>query len=246
MVRSKGDAAQDAYVASKKRIADSIGIGFEVREVQSEAEAKDAILRVASESKCKGIILQLPLSFEADTDGLLNSIPAEKDIDVLSEEGKRKWVSGENNFTPPAVGALKHFLGEVPGWQEKKIAIVGRGRLVGRPIAKWLEKEEISHEVFDEGRPLFPQDAKDFDVFVLGVGKHGVLGASDCKEGAVVVDFGYSKDADGRLVGDFDASGAEEKGIIYTKTPGGTGPVLVACLFENAMTGNHSRLVVFV
>ena len=73
----------------------------------------------------------------------------------------------------------------------------------------------------------------DADIVIAGAGHAGLFGAQHLKDGAIVIDFGFNHAADGKNVGDFDPAGADEKNIHYTKTPGGTGPVLVAKLFEN-------------
>ena len=73
----------------------------------------------------------------------------------------------------------------------------------------------------------------DADVVVSGVGQARLFGAEHLKSGAVVIDFGFNRNEDGKIIGDFDPAGADEKNIHYTRTPGGTGPLLVAKLYEN-------------
>ena len=83
----------------------------------------------------------------------------------------------------------------------------------------------------------------DADIVIAVLEHAGLFGASHLKEGAIVIDFGFNRSADGYIIGDFDPSGADEKNIRYTKTPGGTGPVLVAKLFEDLL---HSKFLILL
>jgi methylenetetrahydrofolate dehydrogenase (NADP+)/methenyltetrahydrofolate cyclohydrolase len=147
---------------------------------------------------------------------------------------------------------------------DMRVAVVGLGTLVGKPIATWLMGK--AKGVWLLGRASDASVLKDADVVVLGAGRPGIVTPTMLKEGALVVDFGYSKapqapsrmDADqsapacrqagmnaestkSHIFGDFDPAGSEEKNISYTPTPGGTGPILVAKLFENFYVLNADK-----
>lgn len=177
----------------------------------------------------------MPLPDHLNRHYILNVIPREKDPDVLSERALGAFYADRNPVLHPAAATVKEILAEtgfeLPG---KKVAVVGPGFLVGRPVAVWLMGKAA--EVIAIGRSSDHSDLKAADLVVLGVGKAGLVSTQMLKEGAGVIDFGYSEDEEkGRkLAGDFEPEGdTAEKLAFYTPTPGGTGPILVAKLFQN-------------
>jgi methylenetetrahydrofolate dehydrogenase (NADP+)/methenyltetrahydrofolate cyclohydrolase len=157
----------------------------------------------------------------------LSFIDPKKDVDNL-----RSGTLVES----PTVTVVKEVLQSV-GWKlaDKKVAVVGRGRLVGGPIIKWLEKEGVDFKVADEKTENLQEFLSDADLIISGVGKEGLIKPEWLKDGAGVIDFGFPAD--------FDFSSLEIRNLklkiepaglaFYTPTPGGTGPILVAKLFEN-------------
>ncbi len=119
----------------------------------------------------------------------------------------------------------------------KKIAIIGRGFLIGKPIALWLMNQVAELTIFTSKTENLKSKLKNFDIIISGVGKPNLFSAEDLKENTLIIDFGYSKDEKGNLVGDFNSLIQNSKFKIqnfhYTPTPGGTGPILVAQIFEN-------------
>lgn len=220
----QGDPASASFVAQKEKTARILGIDFRIAGClpdASERELVDAIRAFADDGACGGIVLQLPLPARIDRDAIIAVIPFEKDVDNLR--------SGDLVLSPAAgvVGELmKNLKLEIKNY---RIAVVGTGFLVGQPIAKWLKgkvKELITLDIGDDLGKI-----KSADVVVLGTGKAGLVNSVQLKNDALIVDFGYSRSADGVLRGDFDSQGSGD--ITYTPTPGGTGPILVAKLFEN-------------
>ena len=132
-------------------------------------------------------------------------------------------IAGEHRGDAIAPGALR----------ELKAVIIGAGFLIGKPVGFWLQNRVAELVVLDASVKNIHDKLGDADIVIAGAGHAGLFGASHLKEGAIVIDFGFNRFAEGKTVGDFDPSGAEEKNIRYTKTPGGTGPVLVAKLYEN-------------
>jgi methylenetetrahydrofolate dehydrogenase (NADP+)/methenyltetrahydrofolate cyclohydrolase len=114
-----------------------------------------------------------------------------------------------------------------------KAVMVGAGFLIGKPVGFWLQSRVAELVVLDVSVKNVREKLGDADVVVSGAGHASLFDARDLKAGALVIDFGFSRTAEGDIVGDFDPSGAAGKNVHYTKTPGGTGPILVAKLFEN-------------
>ncbi|MFH0806678.1 MAG: bifunctional 5,10-methylenetetrahydrofolate dehydrogenase/5,10-methenyltetrahydrofolate cyclohydrolase [Candidatus Brennerbacteria bacterium] len=215
--------ASASFVAQKEKVAKELGVNFHI--VKLEAKCAELVLIAALEElgrdkNCGGVILQLPLPAYMDREHVIRSVPSGKDVDGLHND----------RILPPAAGVVEKIIGELKLKTENlNVAIVGMGFLVGKPIAKWFEgkaKKLIALDISDDLTQI-----KNADVVILGAGKAGLVKPSQLKNDAVVIDFGYSRGADGVLHGDFDQNGAGD--ITYTPTPGGTGPILVAELFRN-------------
>ena len=144
-------------------------------------------------------------------------------------------------------------------YRGKKIAVVGAGFLIGKPIAVWLMDNKIKElKIFEKGSlPAQAGDLsglKEYDLVISGVGQAGLIKPEMLKDEAGIIDFGYSIEEAGKLRGDFDVSqmshayrqAGDVKGQLsfYTPTPGGTGPILVAKLFENFYNLNKDEKLI--
>ncbi len=229
------DPTSESFLRQKEKVAKALGVDF--RRYQFPAELKNDELRsevgkFAKSSVTNGIIVQLPLPEGVNKHYVLNAIPPKKDVDVLSERALGAFYNARNLIAPPAVETVKEIVARQGiNLAQSRVAVVGLGALVGKPIALWLMGQ--SREIFlaDKGSDLAM--LKDADLIISGVGEAGLIKPSLLKEGAGVIDFGYYYFEDGRLVGDLDTTKGTEKLSFYTPTPGGTGPVLVAKLIEN-------------
>jgi len=218
----------ESFLAQKKKTADELGIDFRVYKLPEDLKndgLRKEIGRIGKLGCVGGVIVQLPLPDGINTRYVLNAVPPEKDIDVLSERSGDKVLA-------PAVEVVKEiFEREKLNPKELKIVVMGAGKLVGGPISKWLKGNCKKLDVIDKGDSR--GSIKSADVIITGVGKAGLIDPNELKNGAGVIDFGYSYD--GKLSGDLktDNENALNKLSFYTPTPGGTGPILVAKLFEN-------------
>ena len=220
------------YVGLKKRMAGRVGIGLEVHHydesISTEELAKEISRTLALHD---GYIVQLPLPSHIDTSHILNSIPAEKDVDMLSSHVMDSFYKNETELIPPVVGVFAEILQknnvDVVG---KKVVVVGYGRLVGKPAEHWFKKYGASVTVVDLGDSL-EDAARDADIIALGAGAPGILRKEMVKDGVVVLDAGTSEDG-GALKGDAEPSVAD-KASLFTPVPGGIGPVTVVVLFKN-------------
>src|SRR3989338_7993964 len=109
----------------------------------------------------------------------------------------------------------------------KKIVLIGRGKLVGRPLADWLSKNNLEFFGIEE--------IKTADIVISGVGDSGLISGDMIKKGAVVIDIGFSLDKNKKAVGDVDFDSVSKKASYITPVPGGVGPITVACLLENLL-----------
>jgi len=230
------DAASVNFLKQKERVAKDLGIEFRLYQLPitiTTDELRIQITRLAGPKSCGGFIVQLPLPEKINRYYALNGIPKEKDVDLLSESALGKFYTERSVIAPPSVGTVEEILKlEHRDLRDLKVVMVGAGFLIGKPVGFWLQNKVSELVVLDAAVRNIHDKLADADIVISGAGQAGLFSAKHLKEGAVVIDFGFNQKA-GKITGDFDPEGAEEKNIHYTKTPGGTGPILVAKLFEN-------------
>src|SRR3989344_1327799 len=200
-------------------------------------ELRKKVAEVCHIKQNDGVIIQLPLPKQINTQYILNGIILKKDVDVLSEKAMGKFLAGKG-ILPPVTGAVKEIFDrhkvEVKG---KNIVIVGAGMLVGKPTAIWLINEGATVTVLNE----FTLEAKSYllkaNIIVSGVGKPGIITEDMVREGAIVIDAGTSEQS-GKLVGDVSPD-VEKMASLFTPVPGGVGPITVAMVFKNLLELNR-------
>jgi len=227
----------EKFVAVKKKFAEGVGISIEEKKFPGTVTTEELSSEVArlGEIKNAGIIVQLPLPKTIDAQIILNTIPETSDADLLGEGAMGLFEEGATEMLPPVVGAIKEILLRNSVFVgDKKVVVVGRGKLVGAPAAVWFTRH--GSEVTLLGRDTI--DIKPYtlvaDIIVLGAGNPGMLTPDMIKPGVVILDAGTSE-AGGKLAGDADPL-CVEKASVFTPVPGGIGPLTVAMLFKNLLT----------
>lgn len=223
-----------SYLKIKEARAEEAGMKLEVvrlEESATESEVIEAILRPGADA----IIVQLPLPARMNTERIVNSIPASKDADVLSQEAYEAFEHGvPSALLPPVVAAVEvvliHSNTEVAG---KHVVVLGQGKLVGKPASVWLAKQgaQVSVVTREQGTSSLLSEA---EIIISGAGSSGIITPELIKQGVILIDAGTSEQG-GQLVGDADPACAE-KASVFTPVPGGVGPIAVACLFRNVVT----------
>jgi methylenetetrahydrofolate dehydrogenase (NADP+)/methenyltetrahydrofolate cyclohydrolase len=231
------DPSSVNFLRIKKKTAAELGVDFRIYEFLptiTNDELRDEIGKLGQSKAVGGLVLQLPLPGELNRHYALNAIPREKDVDALSERALGAFYTERNPVLPPAVATTEEILKEKKfDLSRATVAVVGMGILVGKPVATWLIGKAREIIMLDKESDLSLISRA--DLVVLGAGAGGFIKTSMLKPGAAVIDFGYSE-KNGTWIGDFDPeplSMSEKKLAFYTPTPGGTGPILVAKLFEN-------------
>ncbi len=216
--------ATRSYLKIKARSAEEAGCDFE--ETRS----------MTSSSHADAVIVQLPLSPDMNTKEVLNAIPVPQDADVLSDAARKRFADGEPDaLLPPVVNAVKKILefGKVDV-RGKKAVVIGRGFLVGAPVATWLTQQGAIVGVANSKTEDLAAALRAADIIISGTGSPHLIKPEMLKAGVVLIDAGTSE-SDGAIVGDADLACAE-KCAVFTPVPGGIGPIAVACLFENVVT----------
>lgn len=232
------------YVERKRKAAENIGIGFKLfnfEEKISREELERNVERVVADKENSGVIIQLPLPQKFFANEFLNLIPAEKDVDVLSEKSLGRFYQGDSKILPPIViGIIELLMNYKIKIKGENVVLVGAGRLVGLPLALQLVREKATVSVLNE----FTKDARLFtkkaDILISGVGKPGLIKRDMVKKGAVIVDAGTAT-KNGKLFGDVDFKSVSKKAGYITPVPGGVGPLTVAFLLDNLVKLNRQN-----
>lgn len=242
------DPASLNFLKQKERVAHELGVEFRLYQlpVESTTDALRAeIGKLAAAKNCGGFIVQLPLPEKVNRYYVLNAIPKAKDVDCLSEAALGAFYTERGTVAPPSVATVEEILnyeiangGVTTKLRELKAVVVGAGFLIGKPVGFWLQNRVGELVVLDAAVKNVHDKLGDADIVIAGAGYAGLFGAEHLKEGAVVIDFGFNRTVEGKTIGDFDPASADGKNIRYTRTPGGTGPVLVTKLLENFYTLN--------
>lgn len=224
------------FINEKKRAAGEIGVDFRIYDYPRDISTNELRKRIAvivHDAKLDGIVIQLPLPAHISTQYILNSVPPEQDVDLLSARSQGNFFAGKTDVIPPVAGAVRALFEEYGiDYRNKYIVVVGAGMLVGKPIAAWLLNEKVSFSVVEEQTADISQFTKNADIIVSGVGKPDLITGDMVKEGVVVIDCGASESA-GKLSGDVNFDSVSPKASFITPVPGGIGPVTVAMVYKN-------------
>lgn len=238
------DPASINFLKQKERTARELGIDFRLYELPGDITTdalRAEIGRLAEPKACGALIVQLPLPENVNRYYVLNAVPKTKDADCLGEPALGAFYTGRGKIAPPSVATVGEILMremKQEDLRKLKAVMVGAGFLIGKPVGFWLQNRVGELVVLDATVRDLAAKLGDADIVVCGAGQAHLFTAEHLKPGALVIDFGFNRDDAGKITGDFDPAGADEKGIRYTKTPGGTGPLLVAKLYENFYTLN--------
>lgn len=230
------DPAINKFIEQKKKAAQSVGIDVRIYpfdQAISTNELRKRLAEIVHEEKNTGVIVQLPLPPQINTQYILNSITPEKDVDVLSSRAIGNFATGRSKIMPPVAGAIKAFFEEYGiDYKNKYIVILGAGNLVGKPVALWLFNEKATFSVIRSSTDHPEEFLRQADIVISGIGRPKFIAGDMVKDGVVLIDAGTSESA-GKLVGDMDFESVAEKASYITPVPGGVGPVTVAVLFKN-------------
>lgn len=216
----------DSYVRMKQRYGTDILVDVEVYKVD-QAQLLGVVSRLNSDDSVHGIIIQLPLENQDETEQAVNAVLPEKDVDGLGNGAVL------DPATPLAVDwLLAGFNVELAG---KKIAMVGNGRLVGVPLTKMWRARGYDVTVFDrKNSDEMSTQLREFDVVVTATGVPGLIRSTNIRVGAVVVDAGTASEH-GKIVGDVGNDLRTRDDLTITPEKGGVGPLTVTALFDNTI-----------
>ena len=239
VILASDDEASKVYVANKRKMCEEVGIEQEEYILDKNTTTEDVVKLVEKlnyDKTVNGILVQLPLYKHLDMDEILDSISDKKDVDGFHPLTLGKLFIGEHetfiSCTPKGIMTILDSIGT--DYVGKHAVIVGRSRIVGKPISQLLLKRGATVTICHSKTPDISVFTKTADILVAAVGKAHIIKKEMIKPGAIVVDVGINR-VDGKLQGDVDTEGALEVCSKITPVPGGVGLTTVLSLLENVV-----------
>ncbi len=238
------NAASQVYVRNKRRACEEVGFyseAYEMPATTTQDELNALVDKLNADDNIHGILCQLPLPSHLDENQVILRIRPDKDVDAFHPYNVGKIMIGDYSFlpcTPAGVMALLERSGiDVAG---KECVVVGRSNIVGKPQAMLLLHKHGTVTVCHSRTRNLSEICRRADVLVAAIGKADFFTADMIKEGAVVIDVGMNRRADGKLTGDVDFASVEPKASYITPVPGGVGPMTITMLMQNTLTAARS------
>ena len=236
------DAASSIYVKNKRKSAKEVGIEsfqYELSENIQEKELLELINELNLNSDVDGILVQLPLPKNINSDLIIDSIDVNKDVDGFNVINAGKTFIGRDSVIPcTPLGCLlmlKSIKIELKG---KNAVIIGRSNIVGKPMAQLLLNEDCTVTIVHSKTFNIQALVKEADIVVAAVGSANLVKGSWIKKGAVVIDVGINRlkvEDKNILVGDINFNEVKDIASYITPVPGGVGPMTIACLLMNTV-----------
>ena len=234
------DPASQVYVRNKRRACEEVGFYSEAYELPAETtqeELNALVDKLNCDDNIHGILCQLPLPKHLNEKEIIERISPEKDVDAFHPVNVGKIMIGDYSFlpcTPAGVMALLERSGvDING---KECVVVGRSNIVGKPQAMLLLHANGTVTVCHSRTKNLKEVCLRADILVAAIGKADFFTGDMVKEGAVVIDVGMNRRADGKLTGDVDFATVEPKASYITPVPGGVGPMTITMLMKNTLT----------
>ena len=244
VIRIGEDPASGVYVGNKEKACSRVGIKsyiFHLKDTVEQKEVEQLLNKLNLDNNIDGMLLQLPISKKFDEQRLISFINPEKDVDGLNEQNIGKLVKNEQamrSCTPAGiVNLLKSQNIKIEG---KKIVVIGRSLLVGKPLSLMLLNLNATVTITHSKTINLNKICREADILIAAAGKPNLIDSSFVKEGAVIIDVGIhrltsSDKSKTRLCGDVLLEDVIPKVFAYTPVPGGVGPMTVTMLLVNTI-----------
>ncbi len=232
------DPASAVYVRNKNKICGELGfLSFEQKLSADTSEEK--LLQLVEELNANkdihGILVQLPLPDQIDSEKILQAIDPKKDVDGFHPINVGKLVVGNALLTPCTptgiIELLDHYDIEISG---KHAVIIGRSNIVGKPVSMLLLQRNATITICHSRTQNIEEVTRSADILVAAVGRANFVTEEMVSENTVVIDVGINR-VDGKLTGDVDFEPVSKKASHITPVPGGVGPMTIALLMENTL-----------
>ena len=241
VVRVEGDPASAVYVNMKAKKTKEVGM-HSVTKILDKNTSQDGLLKIVEElnndKSINGILVQLPLPKQINTDSVINAINPDKDVDGFHAINTgRLWTNIDSLVPCTPLGCKMLLLDKLKDLTGKKAIIVGRSNIVGKPMASLLISENCTVTIAHSKTENLKDEVKKNDIVIAAVGVPEMIKGSWIKPGATVIDVGINRVGNGekKLVGDVEFSEVKKIAGAITPVPGGVGPMTIACLLHNTL-----------
>lgn len=242
IIQVGNDPASLSYIKSKAKASEKVGIECVFRKFEENEIDTEGLIALIEElnrdPSVHGILVQLPLPKHIYEPDVIRAINPQKDVDGFTAYNIGKMFLSKDfehlaPCTPLGIIRLLEFY-EV-ALEGKEVCVIGRSNIVGKPVAVMLINRNATVTVCHSRTKNLAEHTRRADILIVAVGKAGFVTADMVKEGAIVVDVGINRNAEGKLVGDADFDSIADKCSMISPVPGGCGLMTVACLMENTV-----------
>lgn len=238
VIQVGNDPASDVYIKQKKIMCDYVGYEFEhvkLDDGTDEETLLNLINNLNKDNGVTGILVQLPIPNGMDTDKVVNEISPLKDVDGLTDFNKEKLLQGKDGLYSCTPSGVMELLDRYNiSVSNKNVVIVGRSRLVGKPLEVMMKNRDANVTVCHSKTENLSECTKKADIIISAVGKPKLITEDMIGKGVIVIDVGISRTEDG-ICGDVDFDSVKDKCSYITPVPGGVGPMTVAMLAKNIL-----------
>lgn len=245
VVRVGEDPASKVYVTSKEKTAQELGFGSWHHHLDasiSQAELLALVNSLNADPAVDGILVQLPLPKHLDSSAVLEAVSPAKDVDGFHAVNAGHLFQGRPGLVPCTPAGVMKMLEEIKfNPTGKSCVVIGRSNIVGRPMAMLLLNASATVTICHSKSDV-AAEVRRADLVVAAVGVSRLVKGEWVRPGAVVIDVGMNRGADGKLSGDVDFDAAKEKASWITPVPGGVGPMTIAMLMHNTVAAAKAAL----
>ncbi|MDY3331885.1 MAG: bifunctional methylenetetrahydrofolate dehydrogenase/methenyltetrahydrofolate cyclohydrolase FolD [Pelistega sp.] len=233
------DPASAVYVNSKHNTFTQLGLKSEVLRFPADTSQEDLLNKIRELNNDKdlhGILVQLPLPKHIDTNTVIDTISPEKDVDGFHVSNAGALMTGNPRFIPcTPYGVMKMLESQKVNLKGAEAVVVGASNIVGKPMALLLQKEGATVTICNSKTKDLSAHTKRADILVVATGRPEMVTGDMIKPGAVVIDVGINRGADGKLKGDVEYASAAAVASAITPVPGGVGPMTIVMLLVNTI-----------
>jgi len=233
------DPASQVYVKNKVAACEKAGLHSVLEQYSSDMTQEALLERVRSlnaDPSIHGILVQLPLPSHIDAHLVIETIAAEKDVDGFHVSNAGLLMTGKPLFRPcTPYGVMKMLESEQVPLRGAVAVVIGASNIVGKPMAMLLQSAGATVTICNSKTKDLGWHTRHADILVVATGKPKMIDASMVKAGAIVIDVGINRGADGKLCGDVDFESVKTVAGAITPVPGGVGPMTIAMLLVNTV-----------
>jgi methylenetetrahydrofolate dehydrogenase (NADP+)/methenyltetrahydrofolate cyclohydrolase len=245
VVRVGEDPASGVYVRNKDRAAAEAGFDsatIHLPETTTEADLLAEIARLNADPAVDGILVQLPLPAHIRAEAAIAAVDPRKDVDGFHPLNAGRLAAGEPGLVPCTPRGVMHLLAEAGvALRGARALVLGRSQIVGRPMAQLLLGADCTVTIAHSRTRDLPAECRRAEILIAAAGRAEMVRGDWIAPGAVVIDVGINRLADGKLVGDVAYAEAVGHAGAITPVPGGVGPMTIACLLENTLEAALAR-----